>query len=195
MRETALVLYNRDAEGVPVASVLCEFAAGESLLVDGMITSGCKRLAIIGGPLDSTVGEARVNGALERLALAGIRDVPIDRGDDSYESGYAAAHRLLGSRTLDAIVTANDTMALGAMDAARLDLGRDVPGDLSIVGFDGVAPAKWRSYELTTMRQPVRRMTDAAVSMLFERIENPALGPERRLFSGDLIIGATARLA
>ena len=85
-------------------------------------------------------------------------------------------------------------MALGAMDAARIDLGIKIPEDLSVVGFDGVAPARWRGYRLTTIRQPVRRMTAAATEMLFERIETPGLGPERRLFPGDLIRGATARL-
>ena len=65
-RGTALVLYNRQSDGVPVASVGCEFAAGETLLVDGMIASGCRNFAIIGGPTDSTVGEARVNGEIGR---------------------------------------------------------------------------------------------------------------------------------
>ena len=193
-RGTALVLYNRQSDGVPVASVGCEFAAGETLLVDGMIASGCRNFGIIGGPTDSTVGEARVNGALDRLVLAGLRPVPVDRGDFSYQGGYEAATRLLKDKRIDAIISANDTMALGAMDAARLDFGRRIPEDLAIVGFDGVAPAKWRSYDLTTMRQPVGRMTAAAISMLFDQIENPDLGPEKRLFSGSLIRGNTARL-
>ena len=192
---TALVLYNRDGGIVPVASVSCEFAGGETLLVDGMIASGCRSFAIIGGPQDSTVGEARVEGARARLAVAGLKPAPIDRGDFSYESGHAAAHRLLAAYDLDAIIAANDVMALGAMDAARFDFGRIIPDDLSVVGFDGVAPAVWRSYRLTTVRQPVGRMTAAAIAMLFERIENPDLGPERRLFSGDLLIGSTTRSA
>jgi DNA-binding LacI/PurR family transcriptional regulator len=193
-RDIALVLYNRDGDGTPVASVSCEFAAGETLLIDGLFAAGSRKFGIIGGPRDSTVGEAHVRGACSRLALAGITDVPIDRGDFSYESGYAAAKRLLGEHRLDAIIAANDVMALGAMDAARIDCGLAVPEDLSVVGYDGVDPAKWRSYRLTTVRQPVGRMTEAAVSMLVDRIENPDLGAERRLFSGDLVRGSSARL-
>lgn len=194
-RGTALVLYNRESHDVPAASVSCEFAAGEAMLVDGMVAACCTRFAVIGGPADSAVGEARVNGAVERLARAGFSGIPIERGDFSYDSGYRAAHRLLNAGPLDAIIAANDVMALGAMDAARHDFGLDIPAQFSIVGFDGVAPAQWRSYRLTTVRQPVHRMTAAAITMLFERIEDPDLGPERRLFSGDLIPGATARLA
>lgn len=192
--QVPLVLYNRQMEDAPVASVMCESGAGEAMLVDAMIAAGARRFGIIAGPIDSTVGEARVRGALERLAHAGIDDVPADRGDFSYESGRAAALRLLSKGKLDAIIAANDVMALGAMDAARLDRGLDVPGELSVVGFDGVAPARWASYQLTTVRQPVGRMTEAAVALLLERIEDPSIGPERRLFSGALVEGASARL-
>jgi DNA-binding LacI/PurR family transcriptional regulator len=189
-----LVLYNRQIDEAPVASVMCESGAGEAMLVDGMVASGARRFAIIAGPDDSTVGEARVRAATLRLEHAGVSPVPVDRGDFSYESGHAAAVRLLQQGPLDAIIAANDVMALGAMDAARIDFRLAVPDDLSIVGFDGVAPARWASYALTTVRQPVGRMTEAAISMLVERIEDQSVGPERRLFSGDLMRGASARL-
>jgi DNA-binding LacI/PurR family transcriptional regulator len=192
--DVPLVLYNRVCLEQPVASVSCEFAAGEQLLVDGLVRGGSRRFAIIGGPPDSSVGEVRVAGSRERLHNAGITDVPFDRGDFSYDGGRAAANRLLGAHAVDAIIAANDSMALGAMDAARLDHGLRIPDDVSIVGFDGVGPAFWGSYQLTTVRQPVRRMTAAAVSMVMERMENRSLGAERRYYCGDLVRGATARL-
>ena len=52
----------------------------------------------------------------------------------------------------------------------------------------------WASYKVSTIRQPVRRMTEAAVSMLMERIDDPELPPEVRTFAGKLIEGASARL-
>ena len=94
----------------------------------------------------------------------------------------------------DALICANDLMAIGAIDTARDEFGLSIPDDLSIVGFDGVGPATWPSYRLTTIRQPVRRMTEAAVTMLLERIANPELPPEVRNFSGALIEGRSARL-
>ena len=194
-RGVATVLYNRACADAPVASVSCDFAAGEAVLIDGLLAGGARAFGIIAGPVDSTVGEARVQGAVARLGAAGIDAGTPERGDFSYDAGRAAARRLLDARRLDAIVCANDTLALGAMDAARIDLGLAVPADLSVVGFDGVAPARWAAYELTTIRQPVNRMAAAAVAMLMERIADPALGAERRLFSGDLIRGRTARLA
>jgi DNA-binding LacI/PurR family transcriptional regulator len=190
-----LVLYNRLIEDAPVSSVICESGSGEALLVDGLIASGAARFGIIAGRADSTVGQARVNGALERLDAAGFRDVRIEAGDFSYESGRLAAQRLLSAGPLNAIIAANDVMALGAMDAARIDHGLRVPDDVSIVGFDGVAPARWASYALTTVRQPVGRMTEAAVAMLVERIDNPGIGAETRMFSGELLPGSSARMA
>ena len=85
-------------------------------------------------------------------------------------------------------------MAIGAIDCAREDYGIAVPDDLSVVGFDGVAPANWASYRLSTVRQPVRRMTEAAVAMLMERIEDPELPPEVLTFAGKRIEGSSARL-
>jgi DNA-binding LacI/PurR family transcriptional regulator len=94
----------------------------------------------------------------------------------------------------DAVVVANDVMAIGCVDEARETNNLRVPEDISIVGFDGVGPARYAAYDLTTVRQPVGRMSEAAVSMLIERIENPGLSPEKRVFSGDRIRGGSARL-
>uniref|UniRef100_UPI00286D1589 substrate-binding domain-containing protein n=1 Tax=Sphingomonas sp. TaxID=28214 RepID=UPI00286D1589 len=112
-----------------------------------------------------------------------------------YDSGGKGLRELLdrtGGR-LDALICANDLMAIGAIDCARSEFGLAVPGDLSIVGFDGVAPAGWASYRLSTVRQPVRRMTEAAVMMVLERIEDFSLSPEVRTFAGSLVEGGSAR--
>lgn len=92
------------------------------------------------------------------------------------------------------MICANDLMAIGAIAAARHECGLSPPDDLSIVGFDGVGPAAWPSYRLTTIRQPVRRMTDAAVTMLLERMEDPSLPHEIRSFAGTLIEGGSAKI-
>lgn len=84
-------------------------------------------------------------------------------------------------------------IAIGAIDCVRREFGLSIPGDLSIVGFDGVAPARWASYRLSTVRQPVRRMTEAAVIMVLERIEDFNLSPEVRTFAGSLVEGGAAR--
>jgi DNA-binding LacI/PurR family transcriptional regulator len=117
-------------------------------------------------------------------------------GDFGYETGRECFAQLVekhGSPP-DAVIAANDVMAIGCIDEAREAFGLDVPKDISIVGFDGVGQARYAAYDLTTVRQPVQRMTQSAASMLIERVENPELSPEKRAFSGMLIRGGSARL-
>lgn len=190
-----LVLYNRMPVKARVASVCCDSAAGETELVERLLAAGHRNFGIIAGPRDSYVGEERRRAALDRLAAAGFDDVPVVRGDFSYAGGGEGLRQLMAARAgLDAIICGNDQMAIGAIDAAREDFSLTIPDDLSIVGFDGTAPASWSSYRVTSIRQPVRRMTEAAVSMLIERIENDAISAERRLFAGEFVAGASARV-
>ncbi len=194
-RGVPVVLYNRIGEGVPVSSVCCDSVSGEHALVEQLVEAGHQVFGILAGPSDSYVGEERVNAALRRLQQLS-RHALVVRGNFDYASGDAALRELMRmtDRKLDALICANDLMAIGAIDSARTNFGIDVPQDLSVVGFDGVGPATWLSYQVTTIRQPVRRMTEAAVAMLVERIESPDVSPEQRLFAGELLPGASARL-
>jgi DNA-binding LacI/PurR family transcriptional regulator len=195
-RGVSLVLYNRVEPSAACDSVCCDSAGGERQLVEGLIDAGHQHFGIIAGPSDSYVGEERVRSALQCLERAGKNHIPLVRGEFDYQagrSGFGELSQLTGGK-LDAVICANDLMAIGAIDAARHDFNRELPRDVSIVGFDGVGPATWQSYLLTTIRQPVRRMTDAAVTMLMDRIEDPTNPPERRLFSGELLAGSSARL-
>ena len=190
-----LVLYNRVSDRAPAASVGCDSAAGERVLVERLWAAGHRRYGIIAGPPDSFVGEDRRRGALERLSIEGLADVPVVRGDFSYDSGRGGLAELVAiDPAIEAVICVNDVMAVGAIDAAREELGRRVPDDLSIVGFDGSGPASWSSYRVTSIRQPVRRMTEAAVDMLMERLADLSAPAERRLFAGEFLPGKSARL-
>lgn len=190
-----VVLYNRQAEGQAVPSVTCDSAGGERLLVDRLVGAGMRRFGIIAGPEDNFVGRERVAAAQARLDGHGLAAAVV-RGGFDHDSGADGLRALMAQskRKIEAVICANDLMALGAIDAAREEFGLKLPDDLSVVGFDGVGPASWPSYRLTTIRQPVRRMTEAAVTMLLERVETPDLPPEVRSFAGNLIEGGSARL-
>ena len=194
--DVPIVLYNRFGEGEAVSSVFCDSVAGERMLVNALLEAGHERFGIITGPADSYTGHQRVEAARARLAEAGRPAPLIVHGAFDYASGVAGLHALMraGGPRLDAVICANDLMAIGAIDAARTELGLQIPEDLSIVGFDGVGPALWSGYRVTTVQQPVERMCQAAVAMLLERIGASGTMPEVRTFAGKFVEGASARL-
>ncbi|MEP7242723.1 MAG: LacI family DNA-binding transcriptional regulator [Gammaproteobacteria bacterium] len=195
-RRVALVFYNRFMHERGVNAVCCDQAGGARLMIDALVASGHRRFGLIGGPKDSAVGVERIEGCIARLQHHGVKShVTID-GDYTYKGGFGAfelVKRKLG-KTPDAIIAAADVMALGCLDAIRHVHKLSVPDDVSVLGFDGVEPGTWASYALATIRQPVQDMAAAAVSLLLESVENPSRQPEKRLFSGVLVPGASARI-
>ena len=195
-RNVPLVFYNRSYQDMPVSSVSCDQVGGERSLVSLLAGSGRhKSFAVISGPEDSVVSMQRTQGALDRLTDLGISDVTLAAGDYSYDSGRRAILEVTQQRgsAPDAVICANDMMAMGCMDGLRYNLGLDVPGDVSVVGFDGVRAAAWSSFDLATIQQPVESMAEAAVAMLLDRVDNYDLPPEKRLFSGVLHKGGSIR--
>jgi DNA-binding LacI/PurR family transcriptional regulator len=142
------------------------------------------------------VGTERVNASLARLKHHGVKSVVTVRGDYTYLGGQRALEEIVRKlgRLPDAVIASNDVMALGCLDALRYQHGLSIPKDASVVGFDGVEPATWQSYGLSSVRQPVRDMAAAAVNLLVECINDPQRQPEKRVFSGVLTPGKSARL-
>lgn len=196
-RNIPFVFYNRHLTGEPVSSVCCDQEDGARQLVDGLYGAGHRTFAVLAGPEGSIVGIERKTAALERLEELGIAEPAVLNGDYSYESGFALIDQLMEQEDAcpDAVICANDVMAIGVIDAFRVNYGLQTPDDVSVVGFDGVGPSYWKSYALTTIRQPVRRMTEAAVSMLVQMIEEPGSLSEKRVFSGVLKTGTSAKFS
>ena len=194
-RRTPLVFYNRVYPNHSVASVCCDHEEGERLLVEGLLRTGRKSFAVVSGPADSAVSTARTHGAVNALNRAGIPYRQVE-GDYSYECAKDIVSGLMDGdgEKIDAIVCANDVMAIGCVDQLVHVHGVRVPEDISVVGFDGVSAASWENYNLTTIVQPVSRMVDAAVQMLIERIDSREIPAEKRIFSGKMRHGASARL-
>lgn len=195
-RHIPVVLYNRTLGERAVNAVLCDQAAGARMLVDRLASGGAKRFAIIAGPKDSVVGQERSQSARARIAELGLAAPFVTAGNYDYGSGAQGMRLIMKQpgRTPDAIICANDVMAIGALDTARHEFGLPVPAKVSIAGFDGVEPSTWASYNLTTLRQPVHKMAMAAADLLTSIIGNPNSSPERRVFSAQFIDGGTSRL-
>jgi DNA-binding LacI/PurR family transcriptional regulator len=188
-RGIPVVMFNRYVPGFPANSVCCDNLGGGRLAASTLFAAGAKRYAMIYGDHSATTTIERMQGFTEFLAEQGVSDIAKSCGHYTYEGGYAAATALMASdHRPDALFCANDIMALGAIDAVRA-AGRRVPDDLMIIGFDDIDEAARPPYRLTTIRQPIDQMVDAAMALL--------TGPSRESVAhrvpGRLIERATTR--
>lgn len=195
-RHMPLVLFNRTLRERAVNTVTCDHLEAGRMLVSRLAAAGHRRFGIIAGTEDSTVANERRRGACERLAELGLPPPVVVPGQSDYRSGGAGLKAIIEQmgRVPDAIICGSDVMAIGCLDYARHELGIDVPGRLSVAGFDAVEPSNWLSYNLTTLRQPMPKMATAAADLLCAVIDSHDSQAERRVFSAQFIEGATARL-
>lgn len=156
-----VILINRDEpiEGVQFVLTGNEDAAREACLM--LRRAGCSRLALVSSTAGTPSIVARENAFLAAAAEFGM-DVTASRsGPTSYATGAEAArHLLAGSNRPDGVFCVTDLLALGFMDAARIEFRLDIPTDLCVVGFDDIPQSSWLGYNLTTFRQPLTEITD-----------------------------------
>ena len=192
---TPVVLFNRYSMGSKLNAVLCNSVQGGRLAADALLDAGHQRLAFVAGEEGSSTNRDRERGFTERLQERGYTLKLRESGDFGYDSGCAAAQRLLQrDDPPDAIFCASDLIAMGALDVARHELGIEVPQELSIIGFDDIPMASWPAYSLATIRQPVEQMVDATIQVLMDAIETPGSDAVIRAFSPSLVERSSARL-
>ncbi|SHG95296.1 LacI family DNA-binding transcriptional regulator [Massilia sp. CF038] len=195
-RAVPFVLFNRHLRERVVNAVVCDQAEAARILVSRLAAGGHRRFALIEGPRGSVVAQDRSRGVSARLAQLKLAPPLIVRGNYDYDSGARGLREIIATLGAppDAVICANDLTAMGCLDCARHDFQLDVPGQLSITGFDGVPQAGWLSYRLTTVRQPVEQMTLAVTEMLTDMIAGGPGRPQQRVFAATVVDGATARL-
>ncbi|PKQ25408.1 MAG: LacI family transcriptional regulator [Actinobacteria bacterium HGW-Actinobacteria-4] len=162
---------------------------GAVAATEHLLGLGHRRIAFLGGR--SELDSARLREAGYRAAM-GSAGVPVDKAlvrDSRYDPDIAASEvrELLAlAERPTAIFAANDVTAIRAMEVAS-ELGLDVPGDLSVIGFDDIPEATQSRPSLTTVRQPLQEMGAAAMSMLLDLIAGREREPHIRM-NTDLIL-------
>ncbi|WP_374621795.1 substrate-binding domain-containing protein, partial [Devosia sp.] len=89
------------------------------------------------------------------------------------------------------VFSANDVGAFGVIDALRHELGLRVPQDVKVVGFDDVAQAHWRAYDLTTIRIDIGERVGALVRLILRRLRTPDAGPLSESVTARLVVRGT----
>ena len=176
--------------GQNIPSVDVDNALGGRLATKHLLDLGHHRIAYLPGDDNLNSSAERCEAFAAALTEAGL---PV-RADyllsGSYEaaSGYERTRRLLAlSLPPTAIFAANDTLALAAISAAR-DCGVNVPGQLSVIGFDDIPMLSLEAWGLTTIRQPLTEIGRMGSQMLITLIEQGTVHPERKLFIPELVV-------
>lgn len=178
--------------GVPSAHI--DNAAAAQLAMDHLYGLGHRRIGIVTGPLTSPLSRDRLRGAQARARLQRTeRQLEIAQGDFSIESGVTAAAQLLAAaKPPTAVFCFSDEMAIGVMEYARRR-GLEIPGDLSVIGFDDIRFSQHLTPPLTTIYQPMLEIGRETVRLLLEILRNAAVKPASVTLAHRLVIrGSTA---
>ncbi|NUN10076.1 MAG: LacI family DNA-binding transcriptional regulator [Ignavibacteriaceae bacterium] len=172
--EMPMVMVDRCFDELDVDSVSVDNVLGSMLAVNYLINEGHRRIAFIQGLPGTYANETRLQGYKKALHNAGI---PIDKhliaGNDFRSfNGYLKTKYLLKlSNPPTAIFTAGDLIALGALEACKENNVR-IPNDISLVTFDDPDYASYLSPAVTAIEQPIKKIAQMAVAMLYDRISD-----------------------
>ena len=177
----------RAADRVPPDQVL-----GARMATRHLIELGHREVIHLAGPQDWIEAEARMRGFLVEISDADLRTNPPVLGDWTAEFGYYAGRELLRSRDFTAVFAASDHMALGLLHAFR-EGGIDVPGQISVVGFDDMPDSRHFLPPLTTVRQDFGRIGQRTVARLLAEMTGDAAGEDEQILPELVVRGSTGR--
>lgn len=172
-----------------VTNVVLDHDKAASLALSHLKELGHERIAFFRGAEGNADADDRWRAILETAKSLGLEVSPrlalqlvgrsygaVFSPEEGYQEGYAYGQKLLATAPkkgrrpdFTALFAFNDVSAIGAM-RAFLDAGLEVPGDVSVIGFDDILSAAFHNPSLTTVRQPLQRMGETAGEILLERL-------------------------
>jgi DNA-binding LacI/PurR family transcriptional regulator len=193
-RGARLVFVNGGSEDLDVTSVGVDERAAGRIATEHLVELGHERIGFVAGHEYALPTREKKLGHLDALRSASLRDGVVAHAGFTVDGGREALAELL-ERADDerptAVICSSDLMAIGALQEAtarRLN----VPGDLSIVGFDGIAAATWTNPPLTTVEQPIDEIARTAVEALLDQVARPSERQPSYVFRPRLRVGGTS---
>jgi len=168
------VLIDIQLEGPNVGYVTSDNSSGSVAAVRHLLESGHRHIAMINGHAQADVSILRLEGYKQALAEHGIAfdDSLVVNGRFSEQGGKEAASRILTSNPeVTAIFCASDLMAIGAIQGIK-EMGKSVPEDISVIGFDNIDLASYYSPALTTVHQHKYELGYHSAQVLIDMLEN-----------------------
>ncbi|MCS5731443.1 LacI family DNA-binding transcriptional regulator [Herbiconiux moechotypicola] len=183
-----VVIDSDSGSGYPVVDA--DQAEGARLATQHLLDLGHRQVEHVAGPASSFSGAHRAASWRATLEAAGIAPRAVHHGDWSTESGYRIGLELGRRDDVTAIFAANDQMALGVMRALH-ELGRDIPGEISVVGFDDIEEAHSFWPPLTTVRQNFHEVGRLAMERLLAEIAGTGAHSGTTLVPTELVVRAS----
>lgn len=187
--DIAIVALDRRVSGVEVDCVRSDSEDGANRLIKSLIALGHERIVVITGPQDVPTSVDRVSGYQQALAESGLsKNELVYYGAFNQQSGYESTRQaMMHTPRPTAIFGANNFITIGIIKALR-DLKLDVPGDISVVGFDDLPESMLLSPFLTVAAQPAYEMGRMAAELLLKRISGELSGGTQQLVLPTAII-------
>ena len=177
------------ADAVPVVAV--DQFAGAAAATRHLLELGHRTVWHVAGPGDWLEAQQRIEGWRSTLEEAGADIPPLLSGDWSARSGYELGQRLVTVRDITAVFAANDQMALGILRALH-EVGREVPRQLSIVGFDDIPEAQFFTPPLTTVRQDFGEVGRQSLMLLLAEMMSEDRSSARVVVEPSLVVRDSA---
>jgi LacI family transcriptional regulator len=155
-RASRLVLLNHSLKSIHHQCFCADHVAGGRLAAQALLEMKHRRIAVIAGFPSSRDNVARLRGFMDELRVAGIDSagIPVIDSDFSPEGGWNSAAALIAARhKFTALFCANDEMGVGALSYFQ-QAGIDVPGRISVIGYDDTATAEYSAPRLTSVHIP-----------------------------------------
>ncbi|MFG2040338.1 LacI family DNA-binding transcriptional regulator [Dactylosporangium sp. NPDC048998] len=191
-RPLPIVMVTGLVPGLEAPCISCDDVRASELAVDHLASLGHTRIGLISGPERYLPVQRKILGYREAMLRHGLVN-NIELSLFGVEGGHAAADRLL-DRGVTGLVCGSDLMALGAVRAAR-SRGLSVPRDVSVVGYDDSPLIAFTDPPLTTLRQPVRAMSNAAAQSLVDAINGQPSPHSEYLFAPELVVRGSTGIA
>ena len=176
--------------GVQVDNVRADSVEGMAIAIKHLAKQGAKRVAFVNGPVDTVPGAARLRGyvtAMEKRGMALHGDMQVNADDFTFAAGLVAAEVLLDQATPDAIVCANDLLAIATMKVLA-KRGIRVPDDVLLIGMDDTDLAELATPSITSVNLGSVKRARAAAKLLIRRLEDPGAPVEQIVIAPKLTI-------
>ena len=185
--------FGRHATSPDVHVVGIDNVAAGRMAARELVSRGYKSIAFLGGPKRATSTLDRLEGF--RAEMAQHPDIAFTysfASAYSFQAGRAEILRLAENGLAEAYFGGDDVLSVGILSGLQ-DLGKGVPQDVGLIGFNNMEMAGWENIALTTIHQPIAQIIASSVELMVAMLENPDRYPEARLFPCHVVERKTLR--